>query len=179
MRNQKHYRGNTTSIRNMILVLLLSFLPFVFCSKGNRGDIVVLPSLDSINNNAGGGRGQPLDNIGLDPSRNPQETGFKFHPQMSPIMSVETFNDIEKEVNTKIGTDKFPQDELMFLFTEPGAMAESNPPVLCFAFAAPENAIWAEDIEVTLDGVDISKLVRYNFLRSGTKSQLLPGELYP
>jgi len=163
--------------RNVILFFLLSSLPFMFCSKGNNGITPILPPEDT---EYSGGGGESSETINLALTRESYEDNLKFHPQLSPIMSVETFNDIEEKVFQRIGLNEFPQDQLMYLFTEPVEIAEFNPPVICFAFAAPENMISPDDITVLLDREDISKRIRYNcYYHQGRKANYYLGNYIP
>jgi hypothetical protein len=116
----------------------------------------------------------------VDDTREPQNDFTPFHPQMSPIMSEETFRDIDNAITSRIGNAEIPENEIMYLFTEPEEDALFNPPVLCFAFAAKPGLIVPEDINVKLDDADISSKIHYNYYyNAGRKANYYLGHFKP
>jgi len=103
------------------------------------------------------------DTLLLDSSENTRQNESYFHPQMSPIMSERTFYDIEERVSEIIGNGEFPEDKMMYLFSEPGNEALFNPPVVCFAFAALPGVIGPDEIEVSINDENISSKIHYNY----------------
>jgi len=152
MRNSYQLRGNHTIIRNVLILLLLSFLPFLFCSKGQNHDPVVPSTPDNIYSGEGN-----LNTARLDVSSDDRSSSIKFDNRVYPIMPVEVLEKMEVKLTSIIGNAKCPTDQLIFLYASPDSHTDINPPLLEFAFIAPDKAITPDEITVSADRFDISK----------------------
>jgi hypothetical protein len=103
-----------------------------------------------------------------------QSAGF------SPIMQKETFDKLTSKVESILGDEKLPDGQLTILFSEPGDLALKNPPVLQFSLIAPESSILKDDIEVSLDGQDLSGILSISKINvSWRKADLFHAVLKP
>jgi len=150
-------QGFFTFPRLALILIQISFLSFLFCSKGPNSIDPVIPP-----------RGyepeiSSPDIAYLEPNRSTQEeeqTGY--HQQISPILSTKAIDRIDKKLSLIIGEGQVPSDQIIFVDASPVGISETNPPLIQFSFSAPENTISPDDISITVDDCNISKEIIYN-----------------
>ncbi|MFH1515373.1 MAG: hypothetical protein ABIG42_07935, partial [bacterium] len=123
-----------------------------------------MPSREFISNSSG-------DTLYLEPERSTVAKGGKYHPQVSPIMAEDVFDEIDAKLTSLIGDGELPEDQFQFLFSTPDGLAKMNPPLLRFGFATPDKEFDPGEITVKLNGNDVSDQIRYSvYYHQGRKA---------
>jgi hypothetical protein len=89
------------------------------------------------------------------------DENYGYHRQVSPFMPILAFQEMEDTANQILGAEPLPAGQILWLFGKPEGIAETNPPLVKFAFLATRDTISPDDITVILDSDEISTEIQY------------------
>ncbi|MFH1516147.1 MAG: hypothetical protein ABIG42_11900, partial [bacterium] len=95
------------------------------------------------------------------PKRTIQGTFSGYHPQVSPFMPTKNYDEIQNALIMQNGDEPLYTGQMVFLYATPTTLSETNPPIFQFTFATSKNMITPDEINVWLNGTDLSNDIEY------------------